>query len=182
MRFGYADPPYPGLAGRYYDAPEVDHVKLVARLVAGYPDGWALSTSAEALAEVLPLCPPGTRIAAWVRGARNGLARTARSAWEPLLVAGGRTRRICTTDDGLADVLIWGGRQHSHPDALVGMKPAAFCEWMFRLLGAAAGDTLDDLYPGSGAIGRAWALYTSPEAPGAGLPSRLEEALRRVPA
>jgi hypothetical protein len=39
-------------------AAEVDHAALVARLVADYPDGWALSTSAAALPVVLPLCPP----------------------------------------------------------------------------------------------------------------------------
>jgi hypothetical protein len=30
---------------------------------------------------------------------------------------------------------------------------------MFRLLGARIGDTLDDLYPGSGGIARAWDHY-----------------------
>ena len=33
------------------------------------------------------------------------------------------------------------------------------CRWIFDLLGAAPGDTLDDLFPGSGAIGRAWAAF-----------------------
>jgi len=47
------------------------------------------------------------------------------------------------------------------PTSVVGMKPPAFCEWVFRLLGALPGDTLDDLYPGSGIIGRSWRLYTS---------------------
>src|SRR5690606_29922144 len=69
-RLAYADPPYPGLARRYYgDQPsyagEVDHAALIAQLV-GY-DGWALSTSAKALRDVLPLCPPAARVAAWVK-------------------------------------------------------------------------------------------------------------------
>lgn len=51
MRFAYADPPYPGLAARYYaDQPtyagEVDHAALVASLEASGYDGWALSTAA----------------------------------------------------------------------------------------------------------------------------------------
>ena len=64
MRFAYADPPYPGTARRYYGdqatfAGEVDHAALVASLVdAGY-DGWALSTSAKALGDVIKLCPAG---------------------------------------------------------------------------------------------------------------------------
>jgi hypothetical protein len=32
---------------------------------------------------------------------------------------------------------------------------------MFLQLGAAVGDELDDLFPGSGAIGRAWALFVA---------------------
>ncbi len=47
------------------------------------------------------------------------------------------------------------------PGRVTGTKPAAFCHWVFTLLGAAPGDTLDDLFPGSGAISRAWAAYTA---------------------
>jgi hypothetical protein len=164
MRFAYADPPYPGLARRYYgpEAREVDHAELVARLERDFPDGWALSTSADALRDVLALCPAGTRVCPWVRGPRKVKSRAALVAWEPLLVVGGRRRRVAVAED-LCDVLIWGGRQHSHPDALVGMKPAAFAEWMFRLLGARQGDELVDLFPGSGAIARAWEAHTRPE-------------------
>jgi len=43
---------------------------------------------------------------------------------------------------------------------VIGTKSAAVCRWIFDLLGAAPGDTLDDLFPGSGAVGRAWAVYT----------------------
>ena len=38
---------------------------------------------------------------------------------------------------------------------MIGVKPAAVCRWIFTLLGAAPGDRLDDLFPGSGAVGRA---------------------------
>ena len=44
---------------------------------------------------------------------------------------------------------------------MTGTKPAAFCRWVFTLLGAAPGDSLDDLFRGSGAVSRAWAAYTS---------------------
>lgn len=75
-RFGYADPPYPGKAARYYKdhpdyAGEVDHRLLIESLVNEFPDGWALSTSAESLRDVLLLCPPDVRVAAWVRGERR---------------------------------------------------------------------------------------------------------------
>jgi hypothetical protein len=159
MRFAYADPPYPGLARRYYGCPEVDHRELVGRLVADYPDGWALSTSAEALRDVWGLCPAKTRLHVWVNHGRRSASYRALHAYEALLVCGGRPRPIPVSED-LSDVLVFGGRQSSHPGALVGMKPAPFCEWMFRVLGAARGDELDDLFPGSGAVQRAWALYT----------------------
>jgi hypothetical protein len=163
LRFAYADPPYPGLARKYYgpEASEVDHAALVARLVEDFPDGWALSTSSEALRDVWALCPEGTRLAVWVNGGRAVKSYRALHAFEALLVFGGRPRPKPVVED-LRDVLTWGGRQHSHPNALPGMKPAAFCEWMFRLLGAARGDELVDLFPGSGAVSRAWELFTSP--------------------
>jgi hypothetical protein len=161
MRFAYADPPYPGLARKYYGCEEVDHAELVSRLTAGPYDGWALSTSAAALRDVWALCPEGTRLNVWVNGPRKTKSYSALHAFEALLVFGGLERRVPVVED-LSDVLSWGGRQHSHPGALPGMKPAAFCEWMFRLLGASRGDHLDDLFPGSGAVERAWSLYTSP--------------------
>jgi len=46
------------------------------------------------------------------------------------------------------------------PGRVIGAKPAAVCRWIFQLLGAGPGDTLDDLFPGSGAVSRAWAAYT----------------------
>lgn len=159
MRFAYADPPYPGLARRYYDCDEVDHGELVLKLAREYPDGWALSTSADALQDVLALIPrvlrPRTNVWDRTKPRSRGAIR-GDNRWEPLIVVGGRATR-----DDVEDLLAWGGRQHSHPKALVGMKPAAFCEWMFRLLGAARGDELVDLFPGSGAVGRAWRLFTS---------------------
>lgn len=61
MRMAYADPPYPGLARRYYrDQPtyagEVDHAALIASLVGGGFDGWALSTSSYTLAPIQGRC------------------------------------------------------------------------------------------------------------------------------
>jgi hypothetical protein len=48
------------------------------------------------------------------------------------------------------------------PGRVIGAKPAAFCRWLFHdLLGAQHGDTLDDLFPGSGGIQRAWETYLS---------------------
>ena len=61
LRLAYADPPYPGRSHKYYGghpdyAGEVDHAELIASLSAEY-DGWALSTSADALREVWGALP-----------------------------------------------------------------------------------------------------------------------------
>ncbi|WP_051808438.1 hypothetical protein [Actinoplanes subtropicus] len=166
LRLAYADPPYPGKAWLYRGHPdyagEVDHAALIARL-AGY-DGWALSTSAAALPAVLALCPPGVRVAAWHRGERPTASRWPLNAWEPVIYSGGRpadpTRRV-TIAARRVDSLVHGiAPMTTLPGRVVGAKPAVFCRWVFDLLGAAAGDTLDDLFPGSGAVARAWAVYT----------------------
>jgi len=106
LRLAYADPPYPGLSRRYYGnhpdyAGEVDHAELIRRLVLEY-DGWALSTSARALPEVLALCPPGVRVAAWVKGERPTRSAGPLNAWEPVIYSGGRldpSRRSSTTGE-----------------------------------------------------------------------------------
>ena len=195
-RFAYADPPYPGRAGLYPEGQEVDHAELIGRLEREFPDGWALSTAADALRDVLPLCPPGTRVCVWRRRVWRVRAKQALSAWEPLLVVRGRALsavepqelvdELETDDVVLGEVLDYRGRYDAFPGALIGMKPPEFAVWMFHLLGARAGDELADLFPGSGAVGRAWQLYTSAARAGTrpGSPARrdasaLQEA--RVP-
>lgn len=160
MRFAYADPPYPGNAHYYRERIEVDHVRLLEQL-DGYPDGWALSTSSEALSDVLALCPSGIRVCAWVRSVRRTPSTRALSAWEPLIVFGGRPLRISSSSgrrvvQDLEDALVYRGHYRAFPGALTGMKSPQFAEWMFRQLGAAPGDQLDDLFPGSGAVSEAW--------------------------
>lgn len=180
LRLAYADPPYPGRSARYYRnhpdfAGEVDHAALIASLAAY--DGWALSTSADALRDVLALCPAGARVAAWHRGERpHQTARGPLSAWEPVIHSGGRPSvDLSRVDAGDAsrpavddassrgtDSLIYPGRaRHTDPERVIGAKPAAFCRWVFDLLGAQAGDEMVDLFPGSGGVSRAWMAFTA---------------------
>src|SRR5262249_61266640 len=51
------------------------------------------------------------------------------------------------------------------PGGGIGATPAVVCRWIFQLLGAGPGDVLDDLFPGSGAVSRAWAAYTGQQPP-----------------
>lgn len=166
-RLAYADPPYPGKSALYYrDHPdyagEVDHGELVSRL-ATY-DGWALSTSSRALPEVLALCVERgleVRVAVWNRGARaHATARYPVSAWEPVIYAPLPSRPRRATDvltHGVTPMMTLPGR-------VIGAKPAKFCRWMFDLIGAEPGDTLDDIFPGSGIVGQAWRAYVSSDA------------------
>lgn len=158
MHLAYADPPYPGHADLYRDQPdyagEVDHVELVERLQQY--DGWALSTSAASLREILPLCPPfpRTRVSSWVKPI--GVPSTTyglHSTWEPLIVVPGRALRPGARDWFSAQPARGGG-------TLPGRKPLAFCAFLFRALGALPGDELDDLFPGTGIVTRAWREYS----------------------
>lgn len=162
VRLAIADPPYPGLSGRYYAghpdfAGEVDHDQLLERLRTF--DGWALATSAEAASEMHRRAlawEPSARLCVWVRGKRPHLtARGPRQAWEAVIVV--PARRL---EDGPADALVHGvSPMVSLPGRVVGAKPAAWCSWVFGLLGAQAGDELEDLFPGSGAVGLAWDAF-----------------------
>jgi len=157
--FAYADPPYPGHANLYPERQEVDHKRLLRTLTTNYPDGWALSTSERSLRDILPLCPPATRICAWVKKPRPHKHARALSSWEPLLVFSGPSDRTPPTTQPHT-ALVARGIFRALPGALIGMKPPAFAQWLFLLLNARPGDTLDDLFPGSGAITRAWHLFT----------------------
>lgn len=180
MKYAYADPPYLGCGQRLYgvhhpDAADWDnpaeHQRLIDRLVAEYPDGWAMSLHTPSLATILPMCPDDVRVCAWVKpfavfkpNVNPGYC------WEPVILRGGRTKRDRTEPtvrDYLAEPIALKKR-------LPGAKPLGFCMWILDLLGYRNGDTLDDLFPGTDAMGDAvetrqsqldlWSdVYTQPE-------------------
>lgn len=157
MRIAYADPPYPGQARKHYShdprCAEVDHAALVLELETF--DGWALSTSSTALADVLAVCPAGVRVAAWVKPFaifKPGVNPA--YAWEPVIFKPSRARarhEATVRDWVMANVTIKRG--------LSGVKPDAFCAWLFDLLAMQPGDEFTDMFPGSGAVSRAWASW-----------------------
>jgi hypothetical protein len=150
-RYAYADPPYPGQAARWYGGLEVDHRELLERLEAF--DGWALSTSARSLRDVLELCPTDIRLGIWNRSNAEPPGNRGRWwwSWEPVIFHGWRPDGPVTRD--LVTTHTLAGMYHGQ---IPGQKPPAFCRWVFNLLGMRAGDELEDLYPGSGAVGYAW--------------------------
>lgn len=170
----YADPPYPGLSSKYYrDEPtfsgEVDHKRLIESLRSSY-DGWALSTSSKALRYVLPMCPAAARVCAWVKPI-GACPRTfgIHGTWEPVIVVPGRALRPGVRDWLSAQPARFGGD-------LPGRKSLAFCAWLFDLMGLVPGDTLDDLFPGTGIVSRAW-REASARAPSDAFPRGLSDEL-----
>lgn len=159
MRFAYADPPYLG-CGKLYAAHHPDaliwddpaeHRRLLERLSDEWPDGWAYSLTSTTLQTLLPMCPPDVRVASWVKPFA-AFKRNVRIAytWEPVIVRGGRA----SSKDGARP-----GRDHlavpiTMKRGLVGAKPEPFCRWVMDLLGWIPGDTLDDLFPGTGVMDR----------------------------
>jgi hypothetical protein len=165
VKFAYADPPYLGKCGKFYGHNHPDgrcwddlltHKLLIEQLTDGYPDGWALSCSSPDLRELLPLCPPETRVGAWVKpfcAFKKGVRPA--YAWEPVLFSGGRNKNHPPPEKG--------GAQTTPKDyiavpitlkrGLTGAKPEAFCRWVLDLLGYEDDqDAVDDLFPGTGVM------------------------------
>jgi len=158
LRVAYADPPYPGMAHFYKDHPdyagEVDHAELIGRLNDDF-DAWILHTASTTLWDVLPLCPRDVRVMAWTKTfASFKLHVTTAYAWEPVITHGGRKRP--ETEPTVRD---WFACPITLQRGLVGVKPEAVCIWIFDALGLTPDDELVDLFPGSGAIARAWETF-----------------------
>ena len=156
LRIGYADPPYPGMAHLYKDHPdyggEVDHAELVARLEAEY-DGWCLHTASTTLGIVLPHCPPEPRVLAWVKSfAAQKKGVPVMYAWEPVIVKAAR-KPVVTARMTYRD---WISEPMTMRRGFIGAKPEAVCWWLFEVMGCNPADDLHDMFPGSGAVGRAW--------------------------
>jgi hypothetical protein len=162
MKLGYADPPYIGCAHLYRDHPdyagEVDHAALVERLESEF-DGWVLhaSATAKSMAILAPLvAPTGARWCNWSKSfAAFKRNVSVAYAWEPVIIKEARkpvvSKRQVNRDYILAPITMKRG--------LTGAKPEDVCHWAFELLGARPEDELHDLFPGSGAVSRAWKTW-----------------------
>jgi len=177
MKFAYADPPYLGCGSLYehpdtlsWDDPET-HRQLIAKLCDEYPDGWALSLSAPSLCTILLMTPENCRVGAWVKPFASFKPNVNPAyAWEPVIFRGGRK-----PDRAQPTVRDWVAESITLQRGLTGAKPRGFCRWVFAFLNAEPGDTLDDLFPGSNAVGAAWAEWVGDRSPLAELP--LEAAI-----
>jgi hypothetical protein len=155
MRFCYADPPYIGQARKHYgeSAKEVNHEVLIGYLQTF--DAWALSLSSPTLKQILALCPDDVRVCAWVKPFASFKPNVNPAyTWEPIIVRGGRKlgKEVPTVRDYVsANITLQRGTS--------GAKPMEFCNWLFEFIGLTADDEFTDLFPGSGAVLRAWEQF-----------------------
>lgn len=159
MRIGYADPPYPGCAHLYKDRPdyagEVDHADLVARLEHDFY-GWLLHTNSTSIKVLAPLVPDTARWMSWVKPfAAFKRNVSVAYAWEPVIVKAARkpvvSKRLVMRD--------WVDCPITLKRGLTGAKPEKVCHWAFEMLGAHPDDELVDLFPGTGAVTKAWGTW-----------------------
>lgn len=175
-RLAIADPPYPprngyggrkNRASRWYgdgqrsgvdipadhhpEAAEWDdplrHRALLEQLVAEY-DGWAIATSPDGLEAYSPL-PTGVRIMAWVKGNAQPGSHRLRSCWEPVIIQIPRDRINARDGRGQIPDVLSAGIPRS---GFIGSKPYVWTRWVLDALGYIEGDTVVDMFPGSGAV------------------------------
>jgi len=176
MRLGYADPPYLNQAQRHYKndpsgivAAEVDHWELVDRLLRDF-DGWALSCSAPSLRviDIIVHGPdpevdlhPEVRTAVWVKPWCSWKpSHRVQYTYEPVVFKPVRTkghRGVASTRDHFVGNITMKKGTH-------GAKPDAFNDWVLNLIGYQDGDSMSDLYPGTGGMTAAVERWT-PVAP-----------------
>lgn len=161
-RAAYADPPYPGCAHLYKDHPdyagEVDHDELVERLATEF-DGFVLHTSSVALPKILhalSYVAVEYRVMAWVKPFAAFKANVPVAyAWEPVIVNPCRKPVV----SGRVVMRDWIAEPITLKRGLTGAKPDAVCRWAFEVLGLEPDDELVDLFPGTGAVTRAWEAW-----------------------
>jgi hypothetical protein len=150
--------------GEHPQAAEYDrvstHEALIVRLCDEYPDGWAMSLHTPSLRAILPLCPADVRVMAWCKPwapFRPG-NKGAHYAWEPIIVRGGRpfTERLHAVRDYTLTPMVLGGAKAGFGK---GTKPEGLIFWLADVLNLGDDDELVDIFPGSGAVGRAWELW-----------------------
>jgi hypothetical protein len=177
LQLGYADPPYIGCAHLYRDHPdyagEVDHAALIDRLESEF-DGWVLHAAAtpRSYAAIIPLVEKieGVRICQWLKSfAAYKRNVSVAYASEPVFIRAARkpvvSKRLVMRDYIETEAV---KESITLKRGLTGAKPEKVCHWAFELLGARPEDDLCDLFPGTGAVAKAWqtwrGLFTLPKA------------------
>jgi hypothetical protein len=130
------------------------HRSLLLELMDGW-DGWAIATTPDGLEAYAPL-PVPARILVWHKTRSTPTGHRISSSWEPVILYPPKQRRARTAAAGagvygrqIPDVLTAAPLNGGFP----GAKPPSWTRWVLDALGYQQDtDTLDDLFPGSGAV------------------------------
>ena len=160
MKFAYADPPYYKQGKKHYGKLHEEaeiwdtkqaHYDLIDRLYNEYPDGFALSGNPSDLWWILQKYPE-LRVCIWAKTFHQIRLTNVQYAFEFVLLHGGRKdnkRKPMVRD--------WMASSIAMRKGLTGAKPLVFNNWILDLLNYEIGDTLEDLFPGSGGMAEALA-------------------------
>ena len=181
MILAIADPPYLGRAKRWYgaggcgdgrgrnqadnhpdaaiwDNPET-HQELLTELLARY-DGFAIAMSVHSLSTYLDITGTdsrnGFRVCVWHKPSAITSGSRITNNFEPVLIKVPDSRRGWASNAArVSDVLV------ANPPKVNfrGAKPALWTKWVLDLMGYTDGDTVDDLFVGSGMVGNALENY-----------------------
>lgn len=124
------------------------HRELLEQLVREY-DGWAIATSPDGLEAYRPL-PLGCSVLAWIKTNAVPGGHRLRQTWEAVIVyvPPGRRSRAA----GMVPTHLIATHQ---TQSFAGSKPEPWTRWVLEALGFdPSEDTVDDLFPGSGAVTR----------------------------
>jgi hypothetical protein len=174
MRLAYADPPYLGCCGKFYEHFHNDngpspwdgkcwddvatHEALIRHLDSEY-DGWAYSMTSQSLRQIIPVVDGVEfRVAAWAKPFA-AFKRNVRIAytWEPVLFSPGRDSSKLGAPVGRDHI----AKPITMKKGFTGTKPPDVCRWVLDLLGYVEGDQVTDLFPGLGVMSEV--LTNAPE-------------------
>ena len=172
MKLAIADPPYLGRANRWYgdgcgdgngigradshpDAKKWDdpktHLELVEQLERDY-DGWAIALTVHSLSTYMRVIETdsrnGIRVMSWIKPIAIPSGSRIATSWEPVIVRVPKDRKGWKFGKRMKDYLIANPKQNG----FVGAKPQEWTDWVLDAMGFQDGDTVDDLFYGSGAV------------------------------
>lgn len=144
-----------------WDDPEA-HRALIARMTSDY-DGWAVAMKVSSLWHYLQWADPRVcHVAAWTKQTSLPTGTRPIRSWEPVLIRvpdGRRRVRDRSHPQPVRDTIHTLGPVKPKQTAVArastfaGSKPAQWTRWVLDMLGYDPDqDTVDDLFPGSGAV------------------------------
>jgi hypothetical protein len=176
MKFAIADPPYLGRANRWYgetgcgdgyglgkadthpeaylwDNPDT-HKNLIQTLFNDY-DGFAIALTVHSLStymeEIKTNSRNGIRVMAWIKPSAVPSGNRIQNVWEPVIIKMPQSRKNYKAGKSCKDVLT----AHPPRNGFVGAKPIEWTNWVMDAMGVQGGDTVDDLFIGSGMVSEA---------------------------